>query len=78
MLSELRRRRRDPGVVAWSRRVRQEDCFLSVVSIGELERGTLFADQPAVWLDQFLRLHGDRLLTIDLGTARRWSVASRW
>jgi predicted nucleic acid-binding protein len=39
VLSELRRRRRDPGVVAWIRCVRQEDCFLSVVSIGEIERG---------------------------------------
>ncbi len=86
VLSELRRRRRDPGVVAWIRRVRQEDCFLSVVSIGEIERGIvrqravdpLFADQLAAWLDQLLRLHGDRLLTIDLGTARRWSMASRW
>lgn len=86
VLSELRRRRRDPGVVAWIRCVRQEDCFLSVVSIGEIERGIvrqrtvdpLFADQLAAWLDQLLRLHGDRLLTIDLGTARRWSMASRW
>jgi predicted nucleic acid-binding protein len=84
VLSELRRRRRDPGVVAWIRRVRQEDCFLSVVSIGEIERGIvrqrtvdpLFADQLAAWLDQLLRLHGDRLLTIDLGTARRWGQLS--
>ena len=84
VLSELRRRRRDPGVVAWIRRVRQEDCFLSVVSIGEIERGIvrhravdpLFADQLAAWLDQLLRLHGDRLRTIDLGTARRWGQLS--
>ena len=84
VLSELRRRRRDPGVVAWIRRVRQEDCFLSVVSIGEIERGIvrqrtvdpLFADQLAAWLDQLLRLHGDQLLTIDLGTARRWGQLS--
>lgn len=39
VLSELRRRERDPGVVAWIAKQRQEDCFLSVVSIGEIERG---------------------------------------
>ena len=39
VLSELRRRERDPGVVAWINSQRHEDCFLSVVSIGEIERG---------------------------------------
>jgi toxin FitB len=38
-LSELRRRQRDPGVVAWSERQRTTDLFLSVISIGEIERG---------------------------------------
>ena len=32
-LSELRRRDRDPGVVAWFERQRTADLFLSVVSI---------------------------------------------
>ncbi len=39
VLSELRRRQRDAGVVAWIAEQRQEDCFLSVVSVGEIERG---------------------------------------
>jgi len=39
VLSELRRRQRDPGAVAWSSRQRQEELWLSVVSIGEIERG---------------------------------------
>jgi len=38
-LSELRQRQRDPGVVAWIRSQRQEDCFLSVVRIGAIQRG---------------------------------------
>ena len=84
VLSELRRRQRDPGVVAWIGAQRQEDCFLSVVSIGEIERGIArrrtadpaFAAQLAVWLDQLLRLHGQRLLTVDLATARRWGQLS--
>jgi predicted nucleic acid-binding protein len=84
VLSELRRRQRDPGVVAWIRGQRQEDCFLSVVSIGEIERGIArrrtadpaFADQLAGWLDQLLQLHEQRLLPVDLATARRWGQLS--
>jgi toxin FitB len=38
-LSELRRRRRDPTVVAWFERQRTTDLFASVISIGEIERG---------------------------------------
>lgn len=65
VLSELRRRQRDAGVVAWVREQRQEDCFLSVVSIGEIERGIArkrvndpaFAAQLAGWLDARCQLH---------------------
>jgi len=84
VLSELRLRQRDPGVVAWISRQRLEDCFLSVVSIGEIERGiarkrtsdTGFAQQLSGWLDQLLRLYGDRLLPVDMGVARRWGLLS--
>ena len=84
VLSELRRRQRDPGVVAWIGAQRQEDCFLSVVSIGEIERGIArqrsadpaFAQQLAAWLDQLLRLYEQRLLPVDLATARRWGQLS--
>ena len=65
VLSELRLRRRDPGVVAWISGQRPEDCFLSVVSIGEIERDIArkrstdarFALQLASWLDLLLRLY---------------------
>ena len=84
VLSELRRRERDPGVVAWISSQRHEDCFLSVVSIGEIERGIArkrvadppFAAQLAGWLDQLLRLYCDRLLPMDVGVARRWGQLS--
>ena len=84
VLSELRLRNRDPGVVAWIANQRQEDCFLSVVSIGEIELGIArkrtsdagFALQLAGWLDQLLRLYGDRLLPVDVGVARRWGLLS--
>ncbi len=78
-LSELRLRQRDPGVVAWIGRQRSEDCCLSVVTIGEIERDIArkrttdhgFAQRLDGWLDQLLRLYGDRVLPVDLGVARR-------
>ena len=84
VLSELRRRERDPGVVSWISRQRPDDCFFSVVSIGAIERGIArkrtsdasFAQQLAGWLDQLLRLYGDRLLPVDVGVARRWGQLS--
>ncbi len=84
VLSELRLRQRDPGVVAWIGRHRSEDCFLSVVTIGEIERGITrkrttnqgFAQRLDGWLDQLLGLYGDRVLPVDVGVARRWGLLS--
>ncbi|MFN9944797.1 MAG: type II toxin-antitoxin system VapC family toxin, partial [bacterium] len=71
-------------MVAWVSRQRPEDCFLSVVSIGEIERGIArkrasdsdVAQRLAGWLDQLLRLYCDRLLPVDVGVARRWGLLS--
>lgn len=84
VLSELRKRQRDPGVVAWIGEQQHEDCFLSVVNIGEIERDlarqrvvdAAFSRQLASWLDRLLRSYGDRLLPVDVGIARRWGRLS--
>jgi predicted nucleic acid-binding protein len=83
-LSELRRRQRDPMVVAWFERQRTTDLFLSVISIGEIERGIArqrasapaFADALAIWLDRVLTLYGERVVPFDLRAARRWGALS--
>jgi toxin FitB len=83
-LSELRRTRRNPSMVAWMERQRTADLFLSVVSIGEIERGIArqraadpsFADALAGWLDRLLALYGTQILPFDLQTARRWGTLS--
>jgi predicted nucleic acid-binding protein len=80
VLSELRKRQRDPGVVAWIGSVTPSDLFLSTVTVGEIELGIekqrslnpAFAGELARWLDLTLRAYGDRLLPLDLGAARRW------
>src|SRR6195256_2828027 len=83
-LSELRRRQRDPMVVAWFERQRTTELFLSVISIGEIERGIArqratdpdLADALATWLDRVLTLYGERVVPFDLRTARRWGALS--
>jgi toxin FitB len=84
VLSELRKLQRDPGVVAWFEQQRTTDLFLSVISIGEIERGITrqrtrdpdFAAALAAWLDRVLVLYGERILPFDLKTARRWGDLS--
>ncbi|MBV8696241.1 type II toxin-antitoxin system VapC family toxin [Bradyrhizobium sp.] len=83
-LSETRRREPNPAVVAWLEAQRTSDLFLSVSSIGEIERGIVrqraanpeFADALSLWLDRVLALYADHVLPFDLRTARRWGILS--
>jgi hypothetical protein len=83
-LSELRKRERDTSVVKWFERQRTSDLFLSVISVGEIERGIArqrtinlgFATALADWLDKVLSIYGDRILPFDLRAARRWGALS--
>jgi len=80
VLSELRKQRRDTGVVAWVQSVAPLDLFLSAVTVGEIELGIekqkstnpAFANELGAWLELTLRVYGDRVLPLDVGVARRW------
>ena len=80
VLSALRRRDRSPETVRWAETQRTSDLHLSVVTIGEIERGITqqkrrnptFARDLAAWLDRLLAWYGDRILPVDEGIARRW------
>lgn len=84
VLSELRKRERNRGVVEWVAGQRPSDLFLSAVTVGEIERGIAlqqpknpaFAERLAEWLDRVLTLYSDRILAIDTATARRWGRLS--
>lgn len=84
VLSALGKRQRNPNVEAWFARQRTADLFLSVVTIGEIERGIAlqqrrdpgFAATLAQWLDQMLATFSDRILPFDLAAARRWGALS--
>ena len=84
VLSALAKRRRHANLEAWIERQRAFDLFVSVISIGEIERGIAlqqnkdrnFASLLAKWLDQVLNAYGDRILPFDLASARRWGLLS--
>ena len=84
ILSALRRRVRHPEAVAWLEAQRTVNLHLSVVTIGEIERGVAqqerrdpsFAEELARWLDLVLAWYGDRILMVDIPTARRWGRLS--
>ena len=84
VLSALRRRDRTPQAVGWVESQRTSDLFISVVTVGEIERGIeqqkernpAFAMELASWLDRVLAWYGDHILPVDIATARRWGQLS--
>ena len=86
VLSELRKpvRRRSRNLVRWIGGIPSQDLFVSVLTIGEIERGIErqrqldppFADRIAAWLDMILRTHAGRILAVDFSVARRWGRLS--
>ena len=84
VLSALRKRKRHPEIAQWIEKQRSADLYLSVVSVGEIERGIerqqrrdpVHAHALAAWLDSVLALYGERILAVDLSAARRWGRLS--
>ncbi|MCY4454923.1 MAG: type II toxin-antitoxin system VapC family toxin [Chloroflexi bacterium] len=84
VLSAVRRRERHPAVVLWLEAQRTTDMYLSVVTIGEVERGIArqrrrdptFAVELASWLDRVMSRYAERVLPIDVAAARRWGQLS--
>ena len=84
VLSAMRRPDRAEGVARWAAGRRDQDMFLSVVTLGEVERGILrqekmnpaFAADLRIWLDQTMSLFSDRILPFDAPAARLWGQLS--
>lgn len=84
ILSELRKREASPEVARWLTGFRDSDLFLSVVSIGEIERGIekkrtsdpAFVELLTRWIEDLLRLYGDRVLPVTPAVSRRWGILS--
>jgi predicted nucleic acid-binding protein len=79
--SELVRTRPKASVVSWVRERNEDDLFLSVITIGELEKGIakLSESPKRVALEQWVRREladrfRNRLLLIDSAVAARWGT----
>ncbi len=81
VLSELRRRdRTDPRVAAWADGLQPSDLFLSVITIHEIEAGTLMLQRRdeaqgamlRAWIDRkVLPAFTGRILAVDTAVAQR-------
>lgn len=84
IISELRKRQADRGVLGWVSVQQESQLFLSVVTLGEIERGIekrrkadpVFADELAAWLESLVHLYADRILPVTPSVARRWGRLS--
>jgi predicted nucleic acid-binding protein len=78
VLSEMQRPAPDPRVRDQLRAIPPDDFFLSVITIGELVKGIERLPQGKrrrgleVWLVQLTQVHAQRILPVDLETARIW------
>ena len=85
VISAVRRPDRAPQVAAWLRGKPESVLFLSVITLGEIERGIRAQERqnPAVaadlraWMDRTVRLFSDRLLPFGAEEARIWGRLSQ-
>lgn len=84
IVSELRKRQPDRNVLVWISAQQEDQLHLSIVTLGEIERGIekrrkgdpAFADALTVWLESLTRLYADRILPVTPSVARRWGRLS--
>jgi predicted nucleic acid-binding protein len=85
VISAVRRPDRAPRVAAWLHGKPEASLFLSVITLGEIERGIrvqerqnpAFAADLRIWVDRTVRLFSDRLLPFGAEEARIWGRLSQ-
>ncbi|MGH7106375.1 MAG: type II toxin-antitoxin system VapC family toxin [Acetobacteraceae bacterium] len=80
VISETRRLRADVGVIAFLAAADATSLFLSVLTLGELRKGVAAkgrtdpgaAASLGAWVDGIETMFADRVLPVDVATARCW------
>jgi predicted nucleic acid-binding protein len=81
VISELRKgERANPGVISWFSSLADDEVFLSVLTLGEIQRGIESIrrrDLPTAaalesWLGRISEAHRDRIVSIDRAIAEEW------
>ena len=84
VISAVRWPDRASKVAAWLQGKAEQDLYLSVITLGEIERGIrqqetrdpAFANDLRAWLDRTVLLFSDRLLAFEAEDARIWGRLS--
>ncbi len=84
VISETRRSRADPGVIAFLSAVPAESLYLSVLSLGELRKGVeakrrhdpVAAGPLERWVEDIATMFADRVIPVDTAVARLWGLLS--
>lgn len=84
IVSELRKKTPDAGVVDWVSVQQETGLYLSVITLGEIERGIekrrkpdpAFADALATWLEGLTSFYADPILSVTANIARHWGRLS--
>lgn len=84
VIAALRRPDRSPRILAFLASQPEDSLFLSVVTLGEIERGIIrqesrnpgFAADLRAWASRIQALFGDRLLPFGAAEARIWGALS--
>lgn len=84
VLSAARRPERAPQVRSWLATKPEDALYLSVITLGEIERGIQlqvaknpgFAHDLQTWLDRTALLFSDRILAFEVEDARVWGRLS--
>ena len=84
VLSELRKAKPSRSVVRWVKAQDADRLFISVVSVGEIQRGIEkarksepdFANELAGWLEGLTTLYAERLLPLSAKSAQLWGRLS--
>ena len=84
ILSAIRRKQRDQNLEKWLLSINSLDVYISVVTIGEVERGITqqrrnnpeVAEDLQRWLDTILQRYQQRILPLSISIAQRWGRLS--
>lgn len=85
VISAVRRADRAPQVAVWLKQQSEASLFLSVITLGEIERGICqqevrdpdFARDLRAWLDRTVRVFADRIVPFEAEDARIWGQLSQ-
>jgi predicted nucleic acid-binding protein len=78
VLSEFRKKKPEPNVIDWLRSEDEESMFLSVITIGEIQKGISRltakdrASELTAWLDEIIYRYDRRVLSLDTNVMRTW------